>query len=64
MQAVYTAYTSAHLAAAASTLPQARGYLPSRRMSPPFDRYQFILFGGEAYGCEQLAQGRYAAAPD
>ena len=29
----------AHLTTAASTLRQARGYLPSRRVSPPIGRY-------------------------
>jgi len=28
---------------------QARGYLPSRRSSSPFGRYQFILLGGQRY---------------
>jgi len=45
--------TTAHPAAAASAVRQARGYLPSRKAS----------LGTEAHGYEQPARSRYEAAP-
>jgi len=42
-------YTSAHLPAAASSPHQTHGYLPSRRSSPPFGRYQFMLLGEDRH---------------
>ena len=41
----------AQLTAAIRTLCQARGYPPSRRSSPPFGRYQFILLGEQRHIC-------------
>jgi len=38
---VYTLRIRVHLAAAAGTLRQARGYPSSRRASPPLDPYKF-----------------------
>jgi len=44
-------------------LRQTYGYLPSRRTSLPFDRYQFLLLGKRGYSvCEQLAQNHYPTA--
>jgi len=36
---------------------QCDDYLPSRRESPAFDRYQIYCLVTEAHVCEQLAQG-------
>jgi len=58
--AVTLVCTQVPLAAVASTLRQAAVYLPSRRASPPFDRYQVILLGDR--GNEQLVQGCYLTA--
>jgi len=45
VRVTYVKYVSAHLAEAVSTVRQARGYPPSRRSSPLFGRYQFMLLG-------------------
>jgi len=42
---VTTLYKSSTLRSAAITLCQVCYYLPSRRASPPLDRYQVILLG-------------------
>ena len=59
-------YTIAHRMAAASTLRQTRGYLPSHRESPLFGRYEIIgptaCFVVETQKCEQFAQGCYLKA--
>ena len=47
-------YTCAYLAAAASVLHQARGYLSGRRASSPFDLYRYTAT--EAHLCEQMAE--------
>jgi len=54
---VYRQSGRIHPGQAAITFRQACGYLPSRRASPPFDRYQVILLGVLFFGVIQLVHG-------
>ena len=58
VQAVSLQVTVSHPPGGRLPLLSARpacSYLPSRRASPPFGRYQVILLGDRGTRCEQLA---------